>query len=95
MWMNLDTLPADTHQYVAFVGDRDQNWSNLDEVVYDEIDFQAGAHASSLALINAAMLHEDAASYDLTGTQEILGIADQSSGEWVFVSEHGRLLRKS
>lgn len=95
VWMNLDALPAGTHQYIAFVGPRDQDWSDVDEVWYDEVDLRAGANAGELDLTDAFARSEEGQSYDLAERYEILGIADQSTGEWVYLSEHGRLLRRS
>lgn len=92
VWMNLDSLPAGQHQYVAFVGDTDQDWNRPDGTTHDEVDFVAGSHADESALLELA---RQAATplYDLGGKQEILGIADQSSGEWMYLSEHGKLLK--
>jgi hypothetical protein len=93
MWMNLHSLPANQHQYVAFVGDRDQDWTNPDATTHDEVDFVAGSHDDSDELVVLAKLAA-APLYDVDGTQEILGIADQSSGEWMYLSEHGKLLKR-
>lgn len=93
MWMNLDALPKGMHQYTAFVGPRDQNWADKESVWFDEVDLRAAANAGELDLTDAFARSEEGQSYDLAERYEILGIADQSSGEWAYVSEHGALLR--
>lgn len=91
MWMNLDTLPPEIHQYVAFIGDGAQDWSQPDSIMFEEVDFQAGPHDDTDELVVLAKL-EIAKLYDVE--LEILGIADQSSGEWMYLSNHGKLLKR-
>lgn len=90
MFMNLDTLPADQHMYTAFVADPDQNWGDPDSVCYDEIDFVSGSNDSTTLLRAKA----ETEAKDLYTGQEIIAIADQSVGGWVWVNEHGKALKR-
>lgn len=71
-FMGLDTLPAGTHMYTAYLV--------CDGEPGDEIDFTAPSYATTEELEAAVKAHEDWELYD-PRTTSICGIADQSDGE--------------